>query len=436
MTRSVARLSVIAGLGLLHCAKTDSSTNAAGISGRGGGAGAGGPVVGAGGSAAGAGGSAAGAGGGAGAGGSTASNGGAGGSGGATAGEGGAGGASGTAGAGGATAGKGGSGGSGGATVGEGGASGTAGAGGAGGATMGEGGAGKGGAAGAGGPLADSGPQAGNGFRFVSWGDTKSATSVLNALSPRAKALSPLFTIYNGDLVESGFAAGPMAVWKDALNGGTNNGVYDQTFTVRGNHDSADTPGWEAYFNQKATADRVGATNYASFETNRTYSFDVGNSHFVAVDVVGDVTLMTAGQLSWMDADLGAAEKRGLTHAFLYWHGPVYPVAEHCCASNPAVIDVFNKHPSVSATFHGHEHTYAWVHVDKTRYANLTHEFEELITGDAGAGPQACSSRTPDYCQGKNHGFVTVDVSGKSFSVNFFTDATTASVKKLDFAKP
>jgi len=50
-------------------------------------------------------------------------------------------------------------------------------------------------------------------FRFVSWADTKSATSALGQLSNQVKALNPrpVFTIYPGDLESDGVTSAGMA---------------------------------------------------------------------------------------------------------------------------------------------------------------------------------------------------------------------------------
>jgi len=276
-------------------------------------------------------------------------------------------------------------------------------------------------------------------LRFVSWGDTKSGTSTLSAESNQAKALNPKFTIYAGDLVSS-WSIPAIEAWVVAVNGGNNNGMRDITFPVRGNHDSgASQADWSNYFNQAQTAARVGATNYSELTKDLTYSFDWGNSHFVGIDVIGDVTRMSSAQIAWLDNDLTAAESRGLTHAFLYWHGPIYALAEHCCPAAPsALISVLNKHPIVSATFHGHEHVTAYTHINSSRIPAVTHEFEEFVTGDAGAGPDTCQSGRFDYCmtnETRAHGFVTVDVSGAAFTVNFYKLGTTSPQKTMTFSK-
>ncbi len=269
-------------------------------------------------------------------------------------------------------------------------------------------------------------------IRFVSWGDTKSGLSTLTALSGQVKMMDPLFTIYAGDLCSSGFSTSCIAPWKTAINGGVNNGVFDKTFAVRGNHDSSDAAGWNNYFKFSALATRIGATHFSG--DNLTYSFDVGNLHIAGVDVLGDAGLMSSTQRSWLDADLTAAEARGVVHTFVFWHGPIYPVAEHCCSDNSWATAIMNKHPSVSASFHGHEHVYAYVHIDSSRYANVTHPFEQFVTGDAGAGPNTCKSGRTDYCMQK-HGFVTVDVNGRTFSVSMYSQGASSPEKVWTFTK-
>ena len=345
------------------------------------------------------------------------------------------------AGTGGATGGAGQTaGGTGGTTAGTGGTTaGAAGTTGAAGRTAGSSGSAAGASGGAtGGSTGAAGGAGSSSFRFIVWADTKTGTADFTTESNQAKALKPPpnFTIYSGDLVESGFAAGPMATWKTAINGGTNNGMFDISFVVRGNHDSTDPTGFAAFFNYDAVAATVGATNLTQQTKNLTYSYDYGNSHFVAIDVPDDATLITAAQIAWADSDLAAAEARGLTHAFLNWHGPIYPVAEHCCPSVPAVIDMLNKHSIVTATFHGHEHTNAHVRINSTRYPNCTHEFDEFIEGAAGAGPQTCQTGRADDCFGAKNGFAVMDVSGKTLTATIYYVGSTTPLKTFTITKP
>jgi hypothetical protein len=279
------------------------------------------------------------------------------------------------------------------------------------------------------------GVQSAMAFRFISWADTRSGISTLQSESKQAITLDPDFTIYVGDVCKNRFTMSCFTTWKKALTGGSTNNMFDITFAVRGNHDSGSSI-WKSAFDIARVASNVGATNFSTLDTDLTYSFDYENSHFVGVDVLGDATKMTPAQIRWVDNDLTAAEKRNLTHAFLFWHGPIYPLAAHCCSTNPAIISMLNKHPIVSATFHGHEHVVAYTHIDSSRIANCTHEFEEFVSGTAGASLHTARSNRYDYWLGKTQGFIMVDVSGTDFTVFVYSSGKTDPVKVLSCSKP
>jgi subtilisin len=294
-------------------------------------------------------------------------------------------------------------------------------------------------------------------FRFVSWADTKNATNDLSTLSDQAVQLNPAFTIYEGDLEDSGFTSSGMNAWKAAMDGELTgdpspNGMFDIAFPVRGNHDASNTTGWQAYFDFQTTANLVGATNYANMpgEEDLTYSFDYKNAHFIGVDVTGDASGISSSQIAWIDSDLTAAELRGLTHAFIYFHGPIYCVDGHCSCSTRTcpldtsvenLIEVMNLHPIVSATFNGHEHTYAYTYIDETRippdgaFEGVTHPYHQFVTGDAGAGPSSCSPALRCDFNMPTHGFVTVDVDGSTVTVTFYQINSMDPVNIISFTK-
>jgi hypothetical protein len=99
------------------------------------------------------------------------------------------------------------------------------------------------------------------------------------------------------------------------------------------------------------------------------------------------------------------------------------------------LINVFNRHPILSAAFHGHEHTHAYVHVDETRIPEATQPFEQFVTGSAGAGPNDCIAERTDYCM-PSDGFVTVDVVGHSFTVSFHELGSAEPANTMAFTKP
>src|SRR3989338_7828180 len=277
-------------------------------------------------------------------------------------------------------------------------------------------------------------------IRFIAWGGTISDTNVLQNLSVQAKALNPSWTIYAGDLESSGFSSAGMNVWKAALNGGVNNGMFDITFPVRGNHDSVNPDAWQGYFVLYATVQRIGATNYAFLDDNLTYSFDYGNTRIIGIDVPGDVTQMTSSQVSFFNQRLTDAENKGFAHAFFFWHGPFYSQANQCCpVPSTALIDVINKHPVVSAGFFGHEYILTHVHINSSRVPGITREFEQFVSGDAGAGPITATAGRYDFSlnlgSGNFGGFALVEVSGNSFTVSIYKGGSSTAQWSKTFTK-
>jgi hypothetical protein len=156
-----------------------------------------------------------------------------------------------------------------------------------------------------------------------------------------------------------------------------------------------------------------------------TYSFDYGNSHFAGIDLPGgDVSTMTSEEITWLDNDLTAAENKGLAHAFLFWHGPIYTVDGHPSTAPDALIEALNKHPIVSATFHGHEHLVTYTYMNSSRISNITHPFEEFVSGGAGASLYQATPGRYDYwlnSGGRSEfGFMAVDVSGNYFNISVY----------------
>jgi hypothetical protein len=275
-------------------------------------------------------------------------------------------------------------------------------------------------------------------FRFAAWADCRSdGLSQQQKLSPLVKAKNPVLVIFPGDVCSSGPDASCLDTWKASYNGGTINGLYDITFASRGNHDSSGASAWQAYFNFAKVAAAVGATNYTEHTKNLTYSFDYGNSHFVALDNPGGgASTLSTTVATWLDGDLKAAEGRGLTHAFIFSHGPEYYMDGHSDSGFPsAFITVFNKHPIISATFHGHEHLQGYAHISSTRISAMTHAYESFITGGAGAGLYSCSSGRSDWCQSA-YGYSIIDVNGKSFTVSMYLGTAATAAKTWTFTKP
>lgn len=285
----------------------------------------------------------------------------------------------------------------------------------------------------------DTGP-----FRFVAWGDTKTGTETLAALSNQAKLFNPAFTLYLGDLEGDGFTLNGITAWTNAINGGNGSGMSAITLPVRGNHDNLDLPGWQSYFDTAGVVQRIGGQNFTELEEDISYAFEYKNAVFIALDVLGNGDLPSDSELAYLDSTLTAAEQRGLEHAFITMHGPVYHVSKHndclgrTCTTPGSVasfVRVLNNHPIVSAVFNGHEHLYAYVHMDATRIPEIVRPWEQFIAGAAGAGLYPCDQDYRfDYCGGYD-GFVTVDVDGKTYTVTMYQLNNPTPVQIYTFTK-
>jgi hypothetical protein len=293
-------------------------------------------------------------------------------------------------------------------------------------------------------------------FSFASWGDAQDDGAYLPRTSNKVAALDPAFTIFNGDLEDEGVDQSQMDVEVAALNGGdgNNNGLYNKTFLVRGNHDDQTNGSaalWENYFTIANRSLPSGVTNYIALDSSSTYltySFDYGNSRFIGADVPGDADLLTSAEATFIDGRLADAVNKGLIHAFLFFHGPEYCVeSTHCNCSSAndssctpeSIINLINKYPIVSATFHGHEHILGWVHMSKARVSGLTHEYEEFLTSPSGSSTYN-SYLFPDrmdYVENKieKQAFAAINVNGASFTVSLYRVGTTLPVWSKTFTK-
>jgi hypothetical protein len=162
--------------------------------------------------------------------------------------------------------------------------------------------------------------------------------------------------------------------------------------------------------------------------------------------------VITNAQYTFLDQRLTEAESLGLVHAFIFFHAPEYCMESihcTCTAKNNSLctqadfINLINKHPIVSATFHGHEHLLGWVHLDNTRVSSLTHPNEEFLTSPAGGyyytyDPGVLYPARIDYAyssidMGSSQGFSAITVNGDSFTFSIYKDGTTAPVWSQTF---
>ena len=283
-------------------------------------------------------------------------------------------------------------------------------------------------------------------YRFVTWADSRSAgggsvnAPVLSAESRQIAPKNPAFTVFPGDLCQSGPSTACMLQWIAAVNGGTShsNGLANRTFVTRGNHDSSGLAVIDALQNPTRIAGFVGVTNYSRNGTDLTYGFDFAGDHFVVVDLPsGGVSSMTAGSISWLDTNLTRADARGVIKEFLFWHGPLVCASTAVSCTPPAaLVRVLNKHTRIRAAFFGHEHVNAHVHLSGANVRGLTHPFEEFVDGTAGAPHHTCKSGVVglDFCVNYD-AFDTTEVTAGTahFTVSVFRLGTATATKVFKY---
>ncbi|MBI5944540.1 MAG: right-handed parallel beta-helix repeat-containing protein [Chloroflexi bacterium] len=291
-------------------------------------------------------------------------------------------------------------------------------------------------------------------FSFASIADGHAEVAYFTATVNQVATLNPALVIFNGDLEDSGFTSTEINPMVNALKAAN---LFNKTYLVRGNadnHVAGSAALWETYFetapNIKVPPAYV--TNKVAINSSSdqlTYSFDYGNSIFIGIDVPGDIDFMTTEQMNFLDARLTYAEGQGLTHAFIFFHSPEYPVesVHSLCSTRtdanctpPALMTIINNHPIVTATFHGHEHVLSWTHMDSTRVAGLTRSYEQFVTSPAGGTsyyPYLYPDRV-DYAYSdmdNSQGFATISVNGLSFTYNMYKVGTSQPVWSRTFSK-
>ncbi|MEI6650691.1 MAG: metallophosphoesterase [Candidatus Moraniibacteriota bacterium] len=262
-------------------------------------------------------------------------------------------------------------------------------------------------------------------FSFVVLGDTQlfnvdgaSSDGFVNAMK-RLQTIRPDLVMTVGDLVESCESADDCAsfrMWKNIVKP-----FLPITYEVEGNHDryNADSTDneWRKYFNLP--------TNGPAGYEERTYSFDVGNSHFIvlASDFPKEHTV-DQKQLDWLKKDLSGNKRE---NTFVFFHEPAFPMSYKVGSSldvNPkrrdalwSILDEF----AVTAVFNGHEHIYSREIIEPSEFPQVKHSVPQIIIGNTDASDRAdvTIGNGVDFYH-KGHDFIVVSVNGKEITINTY----------------
>ncbi len=234
--------------------------------------------------------------------------------------------------------------------------------------------------------------QAAQPFRFAIYGDTRDGHKAHRDVVARIMEAKPVFVLQTGDLVHTGT---DNSLWKtyDDITGEMRKRL--PVYPARGNHDVGGT-GYE---------DRVTAPFTSG--NKLWYSFNKGNSHFVALAIdESNAFDVRSPQYVWLEADLAAAKPKA-RHIFVFFHVAPYSIGSH--GSNLIVRKIlcplFEKF-GVRAVFNGHDHIY---------YHTKREGIHYVVTGGGGA-PLYYPDPKKGAIEGdkweRAHNYVLCDVNG------------------------
>lgn len=179
-------------------------------------------------------------------------------------------------------------------------------------------------------------------FSFVVYGDTRSDGETHRRVTEAIRKERPLFLLHTGDLVARG---GTSRLWDDFFAEARDLLAESPLYPTLGNHeDDADD-----YFD--------------AFElpgTERWYSFDVGDAHFIALDS-NKAWLASSRQREFLTRDL--EEHATSPWVFAYFHHPPYSTTKKMSRDLEALLLRATLLPPlerfrVTAVFNGHNHNY------------------------------------------------------------------------------
>lgn len=254
-------------------------------------------------------------------------------------------------------------------------------------------------------------------FRFLAFGDIGAATPEQFEVASRIDSLGADLAILTGDIIyEAGEAANFTPQYFD---------VYRPTiaripfYPSLGNHDLLTSNGLP--YLQAFDLPVNSATG-----TERYYSFDFANAHFVALEITVENVAPDPTMLEWLDQDLAATTQ---TWKFVYFHVPTLSNAGGH-GGDPviqAALDPILEARGVDLVFQGHNHFYTRTYptigttpVSQSQEPNYLNPAAPIyvVTGGGGRSLYPLGPAAPFEAFSKSTFHVTsVDVDGNTLSL-------------------
>jgi Calcineurin-like phosphoesterase/FlgD Ig-like domain len=258
-------------------------------------------------------------------------------------------------------------------------------------------------------------------FRFVAFGDIGRATTPQMEVAARVDSMNADLAILTGDIIyDGGEPANYTPQYFDIYNApGQRTLARTPFYTSLGNHDKV-YDGGLTYEQQFYLPSNSG--------TERYYSFDYDDAHFVALDVTVENAVPGAAMTSWLASDLAATTK---PWKFVYFHVPMYSnLGVH--GDDPTIAGALGgifTAQGVDLVFQGHNHYYTRTYPVSGGAGMVVSDFQEphyvnpgapiyIVAGGGGRSLYALGA-SPAYeaFSKSTYHAVVVDVIGSALSL-------------------
>ncbi len=202
-------------------------------------------------------------------------------------------------------------------------------------------------------------------FRFVAYGDSRSHPDDHSQAAQSIAAVNPNFIIHVGDMVKNG----------DKYN------QWEEQFFEPLEYIIDHIPIFPCLGNHERNSDNY--YNLFSLPNNEAwYSFDYGNSHFVALDS-NKPTKSGTKQYEWLENDLKQSQAQW---KFVFFHHPPYSSGTHKSdiSVRRAWTPLFHKY-GVDMVFSGHDHLYERSYPIASGFKANENPVTYIVTGGGGA---------------------------------------------------
>ena len=229
-------------------------------------------------------------------------------------------------------------------------------------------------------------------FRFAVYGDSRSNPDIHKKLAQGILAQNPDLILHVGDMVSDGSRKDKWG--KQFFKPLSDVIAHIPIFPCFGNHEKKS----EFYF------------RYFSLPGNESwYSFDYGNSHFIALDSNSEYR-RGSKQYRWLRRDLRKSRARW---KFVFFHHPPYNSGAHksLLPLRDALTPLFRKY-GVDMVFSGHAHTYERTYPIKALVKPKSHPITYIVTGGGGAKLHKITPGLWTANSALEHHFCLVEISG------------------------